>query len=184
MSLNQAIFTLKTVTPLFLSGADGEIPELRAPSFRGALRFWLRALLGATIGNDRDNLYKRESEVFGNTSSASPLVVRVSELASLNTKAHRVLPHSNQKTFSLPSYDAGQSFNLTLTNRSGQARLPDEAIAALLMLLSFGGVGKRARRGFGSLGLIQSVYQELLFQKMTTTLSKPNLLMDNSLPSI
>ncbi len=39
--------TLETVTPLFLGGADPRgAPELRAPSFRGAMRYWLRAALG------------------------------------------------------------------------------------------------------------------------------------------
>lgn len=38
--------TLETVTPLFLGGADPRgAPELRAPAFRGALRYWLRATL-------------------------------------------------------------------------------------------------------------------------------------------
>ncbi|WP_448575939.1 type III-B CRISPR module RAMP protein Cmr1, partial [Thermomicrobium sp.] len=42
---------LETLTPLFLGGADprGD-PELRASSVRGALRFWLRALLGGCYG--------------------------------------------------------------------------------------------------------------------------------------
>ncbi|MGQ9600679.1 MAG: RAMP superfamily CRISPR-associated protein, partial [Anaerolineae bacterium] len=45
--------TLETVTPLFLGGADPRgAPELRAPSFRGATRYWLRAALGGTIGDN------------------------------------------------------------------------------------------------------------------------------------
>ena len=39
-------FDLETVTPLFLSGADQTIAELRPPAFRGALRYWFRALAG------------------------------------------------------------------------------------------------------------------------------------------
>lgn len=39
--------TLETVTPLFLGGAvPGESPELRPSSFRGVMRYWLRAALG------------------------------------------------------------------------------------------------------------------------------------------
>lgn len=45
--------TLQTVTPLFLGGAGPRgAPELRAPSFRGALRYWLRAALGEAIGDN------------------------------------------------------------------------------------------------------------------------------------
>jgi len=76
--------TLEAVTPLFLGGADprGE-PELRAASIRGALRFWLRALLGGVIGDkDLDALRKAESAVFGSTDTgASPVVVRIRNLS-------------------------------------------------------------------------------------------------------
>jgi len=61
-----AVLYLETVTPLFLGGADprGE-PELRAASFRGALRFWLRALLGGMIGDKNlDALHQAEATVF------------------------------------------------------------------------------------------------------------------------
>ncbi len=36
-------FTLETITPLFLAGADGQTPELRPPSIKGMMRFWWRA---------------------------------------------------------------------------------------------------------------------------------------------
>jgi len=31
---------------MFLAGADGVTPELRAPSIKGAMRFWWRACNG------------------------------------------------------------------------------------------------------------------------------------------
>ena len=37
-------FEVEIVTPLFLGGADPNKAELRAPSIKGALRFWWRAL--------------------------------------------------------------------------------------------------------------------------------------------
>lgn len=37
-------FELETVTPLFLAGADQTEAELRPPAFRGALRYWFRAM--------------------------------------------------------------------------------------------------------------------------------------------
>lgn len=39
-------FTCKIITPMFLAGADGQTPELRAASIKGALRFWWRACHG------------------------------------------------------------------------------------------------------------------------------------------
>lgn len=37
-------FNLETVTPLFLAGANQTEAELRPPAFRGALRYWFRAI--------------------------------------------------------------------------------------------------------------------------------------------
>ncbi|MGQ9601003.1 MAG: type III-B CRISPR module RAMP protein Cmr1, partial [Anaerolineae bacterium] len=61
--MNRLHVTLETVTPLFLGGADPRgAPELRAPSFRGALRYWLRALLGAA---GAQSMRQHEDRLFG-----------------------------------------------------------------------------------------------------------------------
>jgi len=86
--------TLETVTPLFLGGAEtrgkpnpleayqrngrtyykaknvqGGDPELRPPTFRGALRYWLRALAGESTGGNLDVLHDIENNVFGSAAS-------------------------------------------------------------------------------------------------------------------
>lgn len=53
-------FTCETITPMFLSGADGTTPELRAPSIKGALRFWWRAMNG-----HESNMKELETKIFG-----------------------------------------------------------------------------------------------------------------------
>uniref|UniRef100_A0A831TE25 Type III-B CRISPR module RAMP protein Cmr1 n=1 Tax=Thermorudis peleae TaxID=1382356 RepID=A0A831TE25_9BACT len=82
---------LRTVTPLFLAGADPRGPaELRAASVRGALRFWLRALAGGCYGTGDaglDRLRKLETSVFGaaggeNGVGASKVVVSLSGKAA------------------------------------------------------------------------------------------------------
>jgi CRISPR-associated protein Cmr1 len=47
---------------MFLAGADGQTPELRAPSIKGAMRFWWRAMNGHLEVND---LKQKESKIFG-----------------------------------------------------------------------------------------------------------------------
>jgi CRISPR type III-B/RAMP module RAMP protein Cmr1 len=152
---------LETVTPLFLAGADGETPELRPASFRGTLRFWLRALLGAYVGDDFETLQREESRVFGSTDGSSPVVVRIiAREGTIKQGNRQVLPHSTQKKFTLPSFTEDSRFSLILSSRPGQ-QLPDEALAALLLMLNLGGVGKRSRRGFGSLQAVKVEPQEL-----------------------
>ncbi len=85
--------TLETVTPLFLGGAEAraKLPELRPPSIRGALRYWLRTILGGVHGNgDISKISTAESNVFGNASesgSSSPIVIRLGKKRSPSIKS-------------------------------------------------------------------------------------------------
>jgi len=141
---------LETVTPLFLGGSDPRgAPELRAASFRGVLRFWLRALLGGVLGDrNLDDLRKAEAAVFGSTDAASPVVVRLA--GDDQAGAFRPLLHNPQKTFTLQGIRPGQQLTLTLAARPPDSFISDAAYAALLIFVLLGGLGKRSRRGFGS----------------------------------
>jgi CRISPR-associated protein Cmr1 len=139
---------------MFLHGADTERVELRAPPFRGALRYWLRALLGGRYGADLEEVAKAERHVFGSTDVASPVVVRVRGQAQLETGRYYMLPHRVNKSRVLRSgLKPGSEFGLLLQPRLGQGEIPDEVLAAFILLLNFGAIGQRARRGFGSLRL-------------------------------
>jgi len=160
---------LETVTPLFLGGADprGE-PELRAASIRGALRFWLRALLGGVIGDrDLDALRKAESAVFGSTDAgASPVLVRIRNLSGGAPTPFSAIASGRQGLTYLffaamgtqnkperKAIPAGSSFELELRPRAGaqdRNTLP-KVYAALWLLTHLGGLGARSRRGAGSL---------------------------------
>ncbi len=172
---------LETVTPLFLAGADPRgVPELRAASMRGALRFWFRALLGGVIGDSNlDALRRAESAVFGSTNSASPVAVQVrhdrlslqpfSRIAAWDDRTRRYhnpgiayLFFAARGTKSEPernAIDAGSSFELVLNKRVGIGASGDQALqqayAALWLLTHFGGLGARSRRGAGNLQVAQ-----------------------------
>lgn len=165
--MQRIALNLETVTPLFLGGADprGE-PELRAASIRGALRFWLRALLGGVIGDSLDDLRKAESAVFGSTDGASPVVVRIHHSGALKTAPFSQLAdgkpgiaylffaargtHTEPKRYAIP---AETSFELKLLLRPGAKtdHVFEQAYAALWLLTHLGGLGARSRRGAGSL---------------------------------
>jgi len=161
--------SLETVTPLFLGGANprGE-PELRSPPFRGAMRFWLRALLGGVLADNPLEIFKHESAVFGSTEHASPVIVRIQH-SSLHSVAYSRLTANKtglaysffnaRATGSEPERKAIQGkFGLTCQSRSGtQSVLPFEsAYASLWLLTRFGGIGSRSRRDGGNLQ-VQSV---------------------------
>ncbi len=169
--------TLETVTPLFLAGAHprGE-PEFRAASLRGALRFWLRALLGGMLGIE--DLREAESAVFGSTKGASPLVIRLTGQSSNGnfatysdiTKdsqgkdsqgvaylffAARATKQEKKERKAIPS---GSRLQLTIAERVPYAdrlqQIWPKAYAALWLLTHLGGLGTRSRRGAGSLQAI------------------------------
>ncbi len=143
--------TLETVTPLFLGGANPRgVPELRAPSFRGVMRFWLRALLGGVLGDNPQEIFKHESAVFGSTEHASPVIVRVQHLCRPDSGEFDPLPHRKEsKKFTFKGFIPDQNFTLTLLSRDEGAL--EQAAKALQLLCLLGGLGRRSRRGFGSL---------------------------------
>lgn len=155
--MQKLLLQLETITPLFLSGADGQSPELRPASIRGSLRFWLRAALGAHYGANTAQLSRMESQLLGSTDAASTLVLRIRPPGqALQITNTRVLPHSNQKTFRQSAFDVDNQFTLAVSPRLGQPALPTLTAPALLLLTYLGGIGKRSRRGFGSLKLMGS----------------------------
>ena len=145
--------TLETVTPLFLGGAvPSEAPELRPSSFRGVMRYWLRAAVGGILG-DRSlkDLHKAEDAVFGSTGRASPVEVRLAH-DRLNHQSYNPLPHKERR-FRFEGYEPRQPIRLTLSGRRASMVSWNAAVGALLLSVGLGGLGRRSRRGFGSLRL-------------------------------
>jgi CRISPR-associated protein Cmr1 len=145
---------VELLTPLFLGGSDprGE-PELRAASFRGALRFWLRALLGGVLGDRPAEIFERESQIFGSTDHASPVVVRLKP-HRLDWGEHYPLPHHKERKFrGFNGFNPGKQFEVCLLSHDEVAL--KQAQKALQLLCYLGGLGRRSRRGFGSLQITE-----------------------------
>lgn len=165
-------YECEIVTPLFLGGADPKKAELRAPSIKGALRFWWRAL---NAGNSIYSLYQTESKLFGSTDQKTKMTVQVDGsglipvLKDLPTgKKIKVVSKGKEFQMSIIEYLA---FGL-LDSRQRQQRYLREHIEpgaifkicimcpkdslmeindALKAMFSFGGLGSRSRNGLGSI---------------------------------
>jgi CRISPR-associated protein Cmr1 len=157
--------TLETVTPLFLGGAEAQdrnkrpAPELRPPAFRGALRYWLRAALGGVIGdNNLTGLHQLESAVFGSTDYGSPIRVRLPNPLLPQSGGEKILPHKDgPQAGQRRAFKAGQKVELLISQLRGRDEVVwKAACAALNLMLAFGGVGLRSRRGYGTLRVVQS----------------------------
>ncbi len=153
---------LMTITPLFLGGSDprDQPPELRPPSFRGAMRYWYRAALGGVVGDaNLDAVRRLETAVFGSTDQGSPVSLRLH--GQLRYSQHVILPHKNAGRRN--AFDPGQKFILTMTAGPACSEIVwTNACMALNLALTLGGVGLRSRRGMGSLQVVRSTQPELM----------------------
>lgn len=185
-------FECEVITPMFLSGADGCTPELRPPSIKGALRFWWRAMNGHL---NLEEMKKAEGEIFGDTSQRSKVIIREPQ-ASQEYKRLKYDKHS--KADMLPHKEAAKErsntacfptktlFQITLslikTVNIQSYTFDLESLKNLFIITCvLGGLGKRSRRGFGSVKIVKTKIQDAEWQSFTmpTTLNHIQALMGN-----
>lgn len=166
----EVTFELQTVTPLFLAGADQDTAEIRAPSFRGEMRYWLRAVVGGLVDTTNEGLMKiknAEAATFGTTDRGSAIQVRISQPSSKPSQFTENIskPGNRHQTtgkgyllWSMrlkkpPRYyfEPGTKFRLSLSTRGEDIANLKMGVASLWLLTHLGGVGSRSRRCAGSL---------------------------------
>jgi CRISPR-associated protein Cmr1 len=176
--LKQFRVTLETVTPLFLGGAEprAKPPELRPPSIRGAMRYWLRAIAGSISGDNLAALKEAEMKVFGNADNqegrGSSVSIRKAEDRSLQPRSfakmieYKAPDGKNKKRNGLSYLWFAERSTTSEKERSGLMGEFDlifstkqmgvdgaasllKAYGALWLLTMLGGVGNRVRRGAG-----------------------------------
>lgn len=181
-------FTLRTLTPLFLAGADQAQAELRAPTFRGLMRYWQRALIGGIVGTDANGLKKvmeTETALFGATDTGSAVSIKVSvasnmpeeftEQTSVRIGGQWQATGKGYLLWSMAKsgkadkgnlkparwcFSPGTSFQVTLSTRGNNEQKLKQAIAAFWLLTHLGSVGSRSRRCAGSLA-VQPIENQL-----------------------
>lgn len=145
-------FELETISPLFLNGANPKgVPELRAASVRGQLRYWLRAIEGAKT-SELAKVWEREADVFGSTERGSSVSVRfVAKGNHAEPEEFFMLPHRSTRRDQSPAYaiPPKQRCTLYLVSRPG-LNVPQLASRAAQVWFLLGGLGKRSRRMFGA----------------------------------
>lgn len=149
-------FKLRLISPAFIAGSDKNNPEMRAASIRGQLRYWLRALVGAST-DSLEEVWNREIAVFGSTGGSSAVSVRVHSDSPAKSSKYAMLPHrtDEKKRSFQEALKPGQIFNLHLVTRPG-VFLPLDALNALALWSLLGGIGRRSRRMFGAVQVTAS----------------------------
>ena len=178
--------TLKTVTPLFLAGADGRTPELRAPSIKGMMRFWWRAMKVLSI----EELRKEEGDLFGSSDEGvgrSKFALSVRKNDEIEVIPYQPLPHHTGDKLcpylkENPSCNRdgrcskGNKPNAIAPNQKFECIIRANTVAIkkvediLKVSLILGGLGKRSRRGFGSIKIIKENDSDFSFDYSLTSI--------------
>lgn len=163
---------------MFLAGADGKTPELRAPSIKGAMRFWWRALRADLVkSGSYADLKKQEGERFGGTgetASRSAFSLQVYPLGKrIILSNESLVPHDPGKGRG-NAFGPDQQFHVSI--RTFRTDLIDELIALFHLVAVLGGAGKRSRRGMGAFvveqverngQVMESIYPKNIDQLLT-----------------
>lgn len=164
----------RVVTPLFASGADQrKSAELRAPAFKGVLRFWYRAVALPFCNYELSEVRRREKELFGSTEGQASFMLQVKAVSPMGT----LVPYgerwespgssylgygvigwnrdNRQVETSRPYLSGDFRFTATLIMPIKKEKSADtEGLKRALQALGLcGGMGSRSRKGFGSLVL-------------------------------
>ncbi|GCF11711.1 type III-B CRISPR module RAMP protein Cmr1 [Dictyobacter arantiisoli] len=161
-------FSLQTITPLFLAGADQTQAELRPSAFRGGMRYWYRALVGGIVGTDTEELKlvtAQEAALFGATDAGSVLRIRIPEPSLSRQRYQRkstdykningedyllwsMFPRNSAARACFPSQT---TFPIIISAHDNKDDLFKRGLAAFWLLTHLGGIGSRSRRCAGSL---------------------------------
>jgi len=167
-------FTCEIITPMFLAGADGSTPELRASSIKGALRFWWRAMHGDMPISD---LKRAETEIFGGggeKAKRSSVIIRLGDKSldivanNDNSIDQKKWPGTGYLLYSVLYMNKRDYFNpdseFILSFSSYYPDKLKEVVKAFVCLVLFGGFGSRSRRGAGSIYVksIEGNYEDQL----------------------
>lgn len=169
--MTQLRLTVQTITPLLMYGADNKDdrtndsihakPELRATAIRGILRYWLRAVLGGHI-TSVSKIYEQESAVLGSTDTGSRVSVRVQPARSMQPlESQTVLPRQT-KGYSLShtGFVPDSEFRITLSthplDKSDVLAADKDLLKAVFLMVHFGGLGRRSRRGSGNVRVLDA----------------------------
>ncbi|KUK00284.1 MAG: Uncharacterized protein XD43_0031 [Thermococcales archaeon 44_46] len=166
----KAEFELEAITPIFMRGANQNRAEIRAPSIKGVMRWWFRALAGNYFGSDIVGLRKAEEYVFGSTNQRNRVEVHVDcnqkpRDIIVKFKGNRPIFDKYSHIHELPYiwfslkilaskgqikryYPAGTKFTIKL--RSPDHKSFKIALATFWTLVTLGNIGSRNRRGAGS----------------------------------
>jgi len=160
--MQSVTFECKVISPLFLGGANGDQPELRPPSLKGVMRYWWRAMHGHLSLTE---LREKEARIFGGTEvgGRSKILIQIPDARQvLDTRQAPLVPHKEWMTKEAIAPDT--TFTVVLKLMPTKYKLYEHSELDLIEQLKrhfiltclLGGLGKRVRRGMGSIAITKT----------------------------
>lgn len=157
--MNKRVLKLKIITSMLSHGVSNKL-EIRIPAFKGMMRFWWRAL-GSF--KDLNEMKEKEGMLFGdNEKHASPIKMRTNFRKydrCPNTLGYRKDKKTGDwRPIYIKGIKEGQKVDIVVCKT-----LPDKGeeldyyINLIELMSVLGGVGQRARRGYGSFYVVGSL---------------------------
>ncbi|WP_252243788.1 MULTISPECIES: type III-B CRISPR module RAMP protein Cmr1 [unclassified Clostridium] len=157
--MNSIIYECESITPILMNGANIKysLPELRAQSIKGWMRYWWRAI---TAYDNLEDLKKNEKEIFGSLDKKATFSISISfQKNNFNVEYQNVVPHRE-----LEEYDgtkksimvnAIKNVKFDLKLRFYNNKYENLICNLFEICCVLGGIGKRSRRGFGSIQILK-----------------------------
>ena len=176
---------LRVETPIFCGDSPSVPAQIRVSSIRGCMHFWLRAMAGFFVKSDPYALRKIENHVLGSTKFSSPVRIRIPEQPrhtkedfpyfmprsrehpynkwigyllgqGLSTWQHKDQNGTEAIKVKHSFISPGEEFEIKIKFTNDDQDIKNVALGALWLGLTFGGIGARTRRGFGSVRITHS----------------------------
>ena len=190
--MEKVTFTVESITPIFIAGADQKIISnegLRAPSLKGLMRWWFRAIMGGMVS--LKHLRLLESELYGDTNQKSKVrIISKTKASPSNINISRDLRYlwfsinmQKRKNLRVQCYPPKSEFEITIFAENNL----DLKIAAgcFWSIIFLGGIGSRMRRGAGSLKIKRvsnNIPNDFFFNG--TTIYDAKMFIENNLKKI
>ncbi|MBN1271077.1 MAG: type III-B CRISPR module RAMP protein Cmr1 [Candidatus Aminicenantes bacterium] len=152
----QAFIKVELISPAMIGGADSRSLDnpnvLRPPAVRGHLRFWTRALSGGFETNIK-SIKKDEGLLLGRTESGQRLIFSPPQQKCFQKERKNLLPNKNIKQDMLIPNNRQITirFRMNYSEFIEDISIFDKLRAVFWVWLHLGAIGRRSRRGFGSL---------------------------------
>ncbi|QSZ27583.1 type III-B CRISPR module RAMP protein Cmr1 [Aceticella autotrophica] len=166
--MDESRMVCEVITPMFMSGADVKNTELRTSEFKGMMRFWWRAI---KTEQDIKKLREEEAKLFGGTNKGegkSKVWMRIIP-RKITCNNENPLPHKDGR-FTLRAIIPPSEFELILTSQERSKKEFYENLFKISAIL--GGYGKRSRRGFGSIKVIEQKEQNIDLEFINNLLNR------------